>query len=81
MNHTRKNGADAERKLSASNAGIPAPTAKRLLAVFKDNGLFSVLIEGRGRRNSVFALKSLLNLAEGKEVIRRRMPGDPPFAG
>lgn len=52
-----------------ANAGIPAPTAKRLLAVFKDNGLFSVLVEGRGRRNSVFALKALLNLAEGKEVF------------
>lgn len=53
-----------------ANAGIPAPTAKRLLAVFKAHGMFSVLIEGRGRRNSVFALKSLLNVAEGKEIFR-----------
>lgn len=52
-----------------ANAGIPTPTAKRLLAVFKQNGLFSVLIEGRGRRNSVFALKELLNVAEGRRVF------------
>lgn len=43
--------------------GIPAPTAKRLLAVFRQHRLFSVLLEGRGRRNSVFAMKELLNLA------------------
>lgn len=49
-----------------ANAGIPAPTAKRLLAVFRENGLFSVLVEGRGRRNAVYALKELLNVAEGK---------------
>lgn len=53
-----------------ANAGIPAPTAKRLLAVFRDNGLFSVLVEGRGRRNSVFALKSLLNATEGSDVFK-----------
>lgn len=53
-----------------ANAGIPAPTAKRLLAVFKMNGLFSVLVEGRGRRNSVFALKELLNVAEGSKAFK-----------
>jgi len=40
-----------------ANAGIPAPTAKRLLAAFRENGLFSVLVGGRGRRNAVYALK------------------------
>lgn len=53
-----------------ANAGIPAPTAKRLLALFKANDLFSVLVEGRGRRNSVFALKELLNVTEGREVFK-----------
>lgn len=53
-----------------AHAGIPPPTAKRLLATCKEHGLFGVLIEGRGRRNSVFALKELLNLAEGKEVFK-----------
>ncbi|MBX9716346.1 MAG: Fic family protein [Burkholderiaceae bacterium] len=53
-----------------ANAGIPPPTAKRLLAVFRERGLFSVLIEGRGRRSSVFALKALLNVAEGEEVFK-----------
>lgn len=52
-----------------AHAGIPVPTAKRLLAVFRENGLFSVLIEGRGRRNSVFAMKELLNLAEGRKAF------------
>lgn len=31
---------------------------------------FSVLIEGRGRRNAVYALKELLNVAEGKAVFK-----------
>ena len=53
-----------------ANAGIPAATAKRLLAVFKAHGVFSVLVEGRGRRNAVFALKDLLNVAEGKELFK-----------
>lgn len=53
-----------------ANAGIPAPTAKRLLVVFREHGLFSVLVEGRGRRPSVFALKELLNLAEGKVAFQ-----------
>lgn len=53
-----------------ANAGIPAPTAKRLLAIFRERGIFSVLVEGRGRRNSVFALRQLLNVAEGAEVFK-----------
>lgn len=53
-----------------ANAGIPAPTAKRLLAVFREHGVFSVLTEGRGRRTSVFALRQLLNVAEGTEVFK-----------
>jgi len=53
-----------------ANASIPAPTAKRLLAVFRDNGLFSTLVEGRGRRSSVYALKDLLNIAEGREAFK-----------
>lgn len=52
-----------------ANAGIPAPTAKRLLAVFREHGVFSVLTEGRGRRPSVYALRQLLNVAEGAEVF------------
>ena len=52
-----------------ASAGVPEPTAKRLLKVFRENSLFSVLIEGRGRRNSVFAMKDLLNTAEGGQVF------------
>jgi Fic family protein len=53
-----------------ANAGIPAPTAKRLLAVFKGQGLFSVLVEGRERRNAVYALRELLNVAEGSDTFK-----------
>lgn len=52
-----------------SDAGIPSPTAKRLLAIFREQGMFKVLGEGRGRRPSVFAFRRLLNLAEGREVF------------
>lgn len=52
-----------------ANAGIPPPTAKRILAVFRQQGLFSVLVEGRGRRPSVFALRQLLSIAEGTEAF------------
>ena len=53
-----------------AHAGIPAPTAKRLLAAFRDQGLFSALVQGRGRRTAVFALKDLLNLVQGSEVFK-----------
>lgn len=52
-----------------ASAGLPAATAKRLLRIFRDNGLFTVLVEGRGRRTSVFAMRELLNTAEGKQVF------------
>jgi Fic family protein len=50
-----------------AHAGMPAPTAKRLLAVFREQGLFSVLVEGRGRRSAVYALQQLLSVAEGAD--------------
>lgn len=53
-----------------AHAGIPAPTAKRLLAVFRQRGMFTVLTEGRGRRTAVFALRQLLNVTEGSEVFQ-----------
>lgn len=53
----------------AANAGIPAPTAKRLLTVFRERGMLKALVEGRGRRASFFAFRQLLNTAEGREVF------------
>lgn len=50
-----------------ANAGIPAPTAKRVLTVLREQGIFTVLSEGRGRRSSVFAFRELLNLTEGRD--------------
>jgi len=53
--------------LSAS--GIPAPTARRFLGVLQEERLLTVVSEGSGRRATVFAFPSLLNLAEGREVF------------
>ncbi len=46
-------------------AGIPAPTAKRILGVLKKEGILRPLAAGRGRRASILAFPSLLNIAEG----------------
>ncbi len=50
-------------------AGIPRPTARRILSVLREETIIKPLIEARGRRSAVFAFKKLLNLAEGKEVF------------
>jgi hypothetical protein len=56
--------------LGAAASHARTPSANRA-AVFKEQGLFSVLVEERDRRNSVFALKSLLNVAEGVGGIQK----------
>ena len=43
---------------------IPDPTAKRILAVLRDEGILKTLVEGRGRRAAVLAFRALLNIAE-----------------
>lgn len=48
-----------------AQAGIPEATAKRLLAVLREEGILKVLVEGRGRRASILAFPGLLNTAEG----------------
>jgi Fic family protein len=50
-------------------AGIPRPTARRILSALREETIIKPLIEARGRRSAVFAFKKLLNLAEGKEVF------------
>lgn len=45
------------------HAGIPEPTAKRVLSAFRDEGLLKALAEGSGRRASVLAYPALLNIA------------------
>ena len=50
-------------------AGIPAPTATRILRVCRDNGLLRELRAGSGRRAAVLCFPELLNLAEGRNAF------------
>ncbi len=48
---------------------IPKPTAHRILSVLEENNVLRVLIPGSGRRSAVLVFPSLLNIAEGKEIV------------
>jgi Fic family protein len=48
---------------------IPDPTAKRMLAVLRDEGLLKTLVEGRGRRSTILAFRALLNISEGYDAF------------
>ncbi|NOX32630.1 MAG: Fic family protein [Deltaproteobacteria bacterium] len=48
---------------------IPAPTAKRILAVLRQNNLLTTLREASGRRPAIYAFSELINTAEGKKVF------------
>ena len=50
-------------------AGIPPPTATRILRVCRDNGLLRELRPGKGRRAAVLCFPELLNLAEGHDAF------------
>ena len=52
-----------------TKAGIPRPTAKRLLSALQEVGVLTVLSAGAGRRGSVIAFPALLNIVEGGEVF------------
>ena len=52
-----------------ANAGIPKPTARRVLQVLREGGILKVIIKGQGRRSSVLAFPELLNVAEGNGVF------------
>jgi Fic family protein len=49
------------------SSGIPAPTAKRLLAVMREEnlGLLGTLREGSGRRPAIYIVHELFSLIEG----------------
>ncbi|MDD4891274.1 MAG: Fic/DOC family N-terminal domain-containing protein [Phycisphaerae bacterium] len=53
----------------ASQAGIPEPTAKRIIKVLRDSNLLKILREPAGRRPSVFAFAELINLTENGDVL------------
>ena len=50
-------------------AGIPKPTALRILKVLRDEGLLQPLREAAGRRPAILAFSELLNIAEGQDVF------------
>jgi Fic family protein len=51
---------------------IPTPTAKRILAVLKNNDILYTLKESSGRRPAVYAFYKLINIAEGKAVLESK---------
>lgn len=50
-------------------AGIPRPTARRLLDALRRSEVLRVIVPGSGRRATVFVYPDLLNVAEGREVF------------
>jgi Fic family protein len=53
----------------AASAGIPAPTAIRILRVARDQGLLREIHAGSGRRAAILCFPELLNIAEGRQVF------------
>ncbi len=51
-----------------ATAGIPQPTAKRILRVLREGGILEAIVERRGRLAAVLGFPELLNIAEGKDV-------------
>ena len=51
------------------SAGIPAPTAKRILKILKSEGILLEIQPGSGRQPSVIAYSDLLNIVEGYKAF------------
>lgn len=52
-----------------AHSQIPAPTARRILNILRQDGILKTLAGGRGRRPAVLAFPKLLNIVEGGEVF------------
>lgn len=52
-----------------ASAGIPEPTAKRILPALREAGVLRVLMEASGRRAATLCFPALLNIAEGREAF------------
>ena len=52
-----------------NTAGIPEPTARRVLRVLRQNEVLSVIRSGGGRRSPILSFPDLLNTAEGKKLF------------
>ena len=53
-----------------SNTGIPLGSAKRILKLLRENGTLLTIRRGSGRRASIYAFPTLLNIAEGKNIFK-----------
>lgn len=51
-----------------ASAGIPDPTARRILRLLRNAGVLRTVEPGRGRRPAVLAFDDLLSIAEGREA-------------
>ena len=51
------------------SAGIPAPTAKRIIKVLENENIINKCHEASGRRAATFAFPTLLNIAEGRDIF------------
>lgn len=52
-----------------ASAGIPEPTAKRILPELREAGVLRVLMEASGRRAATLCFPALLNIAEGWDAF------------
>lgn len=52
-----------------ASAGIPEPTAKRIVPAMREAGVLRVLVEASGRRAATLCFPALLNIAEGREAF------------
>lgn len=50
-------------------AGVPRPTAMRILRVLREEGVLTELRPAAGRRPAVLAFRDLLNIAEGRQAF------------
>ncbi len=48
---------------------IPTPTAKRILAALRDEGILGTLQEASGRRSAIYAFLELINTVEGQKIF------------
>jgi Fic family protein len=53
----------------AKDAGIPEPTAKRILSLLAKEGIVVAVEKGRGRTAATMSFPGLLNIAEGYEAF------------
>jgi Fic family protein len=52
-----------------ATAGVPRPTANRILRILREQNLLSEMRPASGRRAAVLAFAELLNIAEGRSVF------------